>query len=417
MRTDIQQVFLFRCNQLEERNFLEWRDARDLEHLRQTHVDPQLSMGDYRQNIHADGNPDLCFYGVWGGSEKLPDAQVLLDPPEKRLDLPSALVEIGNDQWGQLGVVGDGDNAFPELGIPIRDTTHRNRIQMAALGPAKADELVAAQPTSSIHGGGLDSAEVHVDLGSGDKEGQALIDGEQSIEVQISSIHDIVGSWLDGNMVQALEVVHLAVRDMDKRRDLTTDIEKGVELYRCLCPPESGPREQIQAKVDSCRVEGVDRLREIHSGDGGVAIHLLRRANQRRRQVGIDAPVPAGIGVGEVVPRRSAADSHVVEGVRLCRQAADEVAKAFSVGDLSKGHRQKLVVTGELLDLVVPCVAVDASLKLRVREKRHHLREHSLALVHQQPPECGGKLTSKGRTSNRFFENKSYVANYQSYAR
>ena len=48
-------------------------------------------------------------------------------------------------------------------------------------------------------------------LGSNDKEGAGLIQGEESPEIQIPSIHDVERPWLWDEDIEDVDVVQLAV--------------------------------------------------------------------------------------------------------------------------------------------------------------------------------------------------------------
>ena len=62
--------------------------------------------------MNADGDPDLRFHGALVCTEKRFDAQMLLDPFEKQLDLPATFVELGDDQSGKLKIVGEEAEAL-----------------------------------------------------------------------------------------------------------------------------------------------------------------------------------------------------------------------------------------------------------------------------------------------------------------
>ena len=49
------------------------------------------------------------------GAEKRLDAQMLLDPFEEQLDLPTAFVELGDGQSRKLEIVGEKPEAFVVL--------------------------------------------------------------------------------------------------------------------------------------------------------------------------------------------------------------------------------------------------------------------------------------------------------------
>ncbi len=59
-------------------------------------MEPLLDDGN--QHIHRDGGPDLGLHRILGGPVEGLDPQVLLDPLEEQLDLPPALVELGDGE-------------------------------------------------------------------------------------------------------------------------------------------------------------------------------------------------------------------------------------------------------------------------------------------------------------------------------
>ena len=63
-----------------------------------------LSNGD--QHVSADGDPDLRLDSILVGAIKRLDAQVLLDPFEKQLDLPALAVQVCNQLGLESEVVG-----------------------------------------------------------------------------------------------------------------------------------------------------------------------------------------------------------------------------------------------------------------------------------------------------------------------
>ena len=68
-----------------------------------------------------------------------------------------------------------------------------------------------------------------------------------------------------------------------------------------------------------------------------------------------------------------------------------DIAEAFAIGELSKGQTEELIPTGEIFDVAIALVPIDANLKLVGWEELHELRENSSSLVHLRPPEQAGK--------------------------
>jgi hypothetical protein len=72
----------------------------------------------------------------------------------------------------------------------------------------------------------------------------------------------------------------------------------------------------------------------------------------------------------------------VIEFATHRSEARLDVTKAFTIRELSKAHRQKLVPTRENLLLVVAAIAGYTLLELISRKVVHELRENCLAKVH-----------------------------------
>lgn len=70
-----------------------------------------------QQQIHAHREPNLCRHGVLAGAQEGLDLEVLLDPLEEQLDLPTLLVNVRDSLCRQFEVVGDEGVFLLRLGI------------------------------------------------------------------------------------------------------------------------------------------------------------------------------------------------------------------------------------------------------------------------------------------------------------
>jgi hypothetical protein len=68
-----------------------------------------------------------------------------------------------------------------------------------------------------------------------------------------------------------------------------------------------------------------------------------------------------------------------------------DIAETFAVGELSKGQTKELIPAGEIFDVAIALVSIDANLKLVGREEIHELGENGSAKIHLLPPEQVGK--------------------------
>jgi hypothetical protein len=85
--------------------------------------------------------------------------------------------------------------------------------------------------------------------------------------------------------------------------------------------------------------------------------------------------------------RDLAPEAHVIKLGLLGTQTGFDIAETFAVGDLSKSQRKKLIPAGEIFDIAIALVSIDANLKLVGREEVHELREDGPAKIHLLPPE------------------------------
>lgn len=132
-----------------------------------------------------------------------------------------------------------------------------------------------------------------------------------------------------------------------------------MQLDGSLGRAEVGPREHGEAQVYGGGVQSVDGVLQLQAGTV-VHVELAGRLDQGIGKVGVDAPVAHLVGVGQVVAGYRRADAHVIELALLGTQAGFDVPQTLAVSQLCEGHTEILVETGELLDLEVAVVTIDA---------------------------------------------------------
>ena len=182
-------------------------------------------------------------------------------------------------------------------------------------------------------------------------------------EVQVAAVHDVECAGLHRKGVQNVHVVHLGVGHEDHRGDVAPQVHQGVRLDAPLRLPELRPREQGEAEVDGGRVEGVDSVGQIHP-EVLPGVQRPGHRDENLGEVGVDPPVPYLIGTGQGIAVNRAPEPHVVKLRPGGEQAGLDVSETFPEGELGEGHCQKLIPTGEGLDLEMAVVSVDAFAEL-----------------------------------------------------
>jgi len=362
----------------------------------------QAFLGNCDHYVCADRDPDLRLDRVLVGAIKRLDAQVLLDPFEKQLDLPALAIQIC-DQLGFEGeVVGQKCDALASV-VLDHHTSQRGWIVLAGIKDGQHTRLIAHDVrVGSVYGAGVAPLEFGIGLGTGDEEGVGLMDHKQSLEIQVPTIEQVIGARLDVQQVQGVDLVGLAIADVNEGGDGATQVQQGVQFDSRLVRAKRCPRINRQAQVYRRSIEGVDGCIQVdrHRFFG---IQRARHGDQVLRKVGVDLPRPGCIGVGQGVARNClAAQTHVIQPLGLSTQIDLDVAQRLAVGQLSKGHGQELVHAGEVLNLVIASVLCNAAAKRAQRQEGHELRENKLALVHCGPLRANAKdHKSWNRSSNR----------------
>ncbi len=362
----------------------------------------QAFLGNGDQHVSADRDPDLRLDRVLVGAIKRLDAQVLLDPFEKQFDLPALAVQICNQRGFEGEVVGQKRDALATVVLDDH-ASQCGGIVLAGIENCQYASLIAHDVgVGPVHGVGVAPLELGIGLGTGDEEGVGLMNDKQSLEIQVAAIEQVIGARLDIQQVQGVDLVGLAVADVNECGDGAAQVQQGVQFDSRLVRAKRCPRINRQAQVYRRGIEGVDGCIQVdrHRLFG---IQRARHGDQVLRKVGVDLPRARCIGVGQGVARNGlAAQAHVIQPLGLGTQIDLDVAQRLAVGQLSKGHGQELVHAGEILNLVIATVSRHASTKSAQGQKRHELRENKLALVHCGPLRANAKdHKSWNRNSNR----------------
>ena len=366
---------------LKQRLFLENGDAQNLENCVEALLQMQPLLDDGHQDVDRDRDPHLGLHGVLGSSEERLDPQVLLDPPEEEFDLPPLLVEQGDALRGKGKIVGQKNQFLLVLDVEESDATEFVGVMLGRVDARQGDGLIGTHLGRLVDGPGVHATIPQVRLGPCDEEGQAKRKGMKPREVEIPSIHHVIRSGFGNEFVEDAHVVPLPVGDFDERGDVPPQIQKGVEFDGGLPLPESRPRKKGKTQVDRRGVEGVHRLLQFHC-KGIVDVQAPGGPDQDLGEVGVDAPVAILVGLGQGGSGDPSPDAHVIQLGANGPQAGLDVAQTLPERQLRKGHAEKLIEAGELLDLVLSPVPADSLSEVVHGDMLEQLREDGFAVVH-----------------------------------
>ncbi len=242
--------------------------------------------------------------------------------------------------------------------------------------------MIGANAGGLVHRMGVAALEQDVFFGAHHEEGGREREDVESLEIDVAAIHHVEGAGLGDDLVEDIDVVHLAIGDADKRGDIAVQVEQGVHLDGGFVLPELRPREQRQTQIDGRGIQRVEAVVEIHT-DGIGGIEGPRDADQHVREVGEDAPVMRLVGVGQRRTRHLSTEAQVIQLGTQSTKACLDIAQALAISQLSKSHCQILVPAREAAQAGGAIVTSYATTKFPIRQEADQLREHRATLVHR----------------------------------
>ena len=344
----------------------------------------KLLLNDGDEHVGGHGAPDLRLHSVLARAQKTLDAQVLLDPLEEQLHLPAILVQGGNGQRRQSRVVGQKYQRLARFEIFEPNAAQMFGIVLGDVEAVERNALIADHSSIPIGRRRIHPPRIHAALGAGNKEGAGLMHLVQPSEVQVAPVHHVEGARFDGQDVQHIDLVHLAVADVNESGDGATQVQQRMHLHRRFGGAKRRPIEQAQTQIDS---GGVQRV------DGSIQIDVQRvfgvetsgALYQPHGQFVIDAPVSKVQRIGQRRTRWHTLHAHVKQLGLVGGKADLYVAQGFSPGQLRKGHYARQIGATQGAHTGIAAMAIDDPSKRFPWHVLHDLRKQCLAHVHASP--------------------------------
>jgi len=263
------------------------------------------------------------------------------------------------------------------------------------------DGMVADQSGTAIHRRRVQASCIEVSLGASDEEAARLIQRVEPLEVEVASIHDVEGARLDNKQIQDVDIVQLAIGDVNEGGDRAAQIEQRVQFHCRLGGAKRRPRKHRQTQIDGRGIERINGIGQFHA-KGLAGVERACFDNQPLSELEVDAPIAQLVGIGQRRARNRLGDTHVVELARLSGQTDLDIAQALAVGKLRKGHDAKLLGATEASYPVIAAVAIHDAMEGLPRQEVHDLREQRLAEIH-----TGSGLSKPGTLPQKAVSNSS----------
>ena len=255
------------------------------------------------------------------------------------------------------------------------------RIILQNIEVIHGDRLVAQDAGRAVDGGGIDTSSVYFAFGAGDKVRAGLMHFVKSGKVQIAAIHHVEDTGFDGQEVQHVDLLHLALADMKEGRSGAAQMQQGVHFHRRLCRLKWCPAEQRQEQVDCRRIDCVNRVDQIQT-KVHVAVRFARPTNMHSCKLGSDAPIPRLVRIGQGRTGNIVAQSYCVQLATVGGRRHFDFAQGFAPRQLSKRHHSKLFCARQSSYAEIAGTTIHDTTKIRLRHKLHDLCEKRIAYIH-----------------------------------
>lgn len=377
--------------------FCKQRADKDSHDLHDRAIEFEVMFDDSDKTVGNDGHMDLDADGILRFAPKGLDSEVLLNPFEEELDLPSVAIQecdIPGREVEVIGVIGKGSLQFRSI---VDDSPEFQRIVGTVVLPDEADCLVSDDIVLSLKEVfSRDNLMCWMPLLTNNKECTRKIDAKESRKVKVPSIKHITGKRHVCEPVHGVDIVDVGIGDSIENWNLRNDVNLCVDPDPGLCRTKLCPSKNRHAEVDGRGVDGIESPMQFEFSDEAF---LLGNSYHVESKLFKDAIVSDGVGFREHLPvdRQTAKSKRVpffsMSGSNICEFSQTSASKY-----LSKHQYKKVVPMGKSPTLRVIVIDGYYSSKLSLGQEIHNLGKDILSYMHFLIVLC---LNTKKRISNR----------------
>ena len=213
------------------------------------------------EQIRDYRHPEVCTDSVLGVSPHCLDNDVLLNPLEEDLYVPSVPIQVSDLQCTYVEVVGDEYDLIVSLVIVAAYRSYGFWIQRHCIRLCQTDDEIACDACFLVCFSQIPMADdiiLHIRLRPANPIGTSKMETKQCIKVHISPVHHIESQGLRGKQVKFVTVMPSAVRYMNIGRDASTQCKQSVHLDGSFAVLAQSPCGQLDAGGDGSGVKGIE---------------------------------------------------------------------------------------------------------------------------------------------------------------
>ena len=242
----------------------ECRFSKDTHGFNDRPANLKVMLNDGNETVGDDGNVYLYAHGILRLAPKTLDLEMLLDPLEEQLHLPSVFVEQGDVLCAEEEVVRVVNEAAMQFWRIVDNSSDKARVLLPILLPGEADALVFEHIVSAVENTlAIDNLVCRLAFLPDDEEGAEHMNLIEAGEVKVASIKHIAGKSLVCEPVHRIDIVHLGIGNPVEHGNLRGDVNLRVDFDSRLGTSELSPSEHGHAEVDGSGVDGIEPAMQL----------------------------------------------------------------------------------------------------------------------------------------------------------
>lgn len=357
------------------------RAAQDSHDLHDRPAQLEIMFNDSNETIGDDSNMNLYADGILRLTPECLDSEVLLNPFEEQLNLPSVLVQ----KCDVLGCEKEVVRVVRERPLQLRgiidDTSERDGVIPFVPLSRETDGLVAEHIVGTVQEViPVLNVIIGMTLFPNDEEGSTDMDLIESCKVKVPSVKHIASLRLVCKPVHRVDIVHIGVGDSVEYRYLRDDVNLCVDFDARLGLSELRPAENGQAEINGRGVHGIEPSMQLKLLCDALA---LCNGDHVECKLFKDAIVPESVSSGQHLPvDRQVSESKKESFLTMGECDICKLPEASASQKLAEHQDQQMVPMAQRpASGLVVVLGKDAS-ELPLREKLCYLSKDILTYMH-----------------------------------
>ena len=219
----------------------------------------EVVLDDCNEAVCDDGDMNLYPDSILCVTPERLDLEMLFNPLEEKLHLPTVAVKQGNVLGREVEVVGVVDERLLKIGGIVDNSSELSWVIPSVSATGETDCLVKQDVVFSIDSlVSVSNLEFWMPLLADDEECSALMYGEKSGEVEISPVEYVYSIGLIPDTVHELGVMYVGVGNAVEYGYLCGNVNLGVDFDAGLCAAKMRPTEDGHTEVDCSGIDSIE---------------------------------------------------------------------------------------------------------------------------------------------------------------